>query len=149
MADGKRESLLDHIKAAVPESTVRTDGELLESFVARREEAAFEQLMRRHGPMVWGVCRRLLTDPDDAEDAFQATFLVLVRKAASVRPRGRVGSWLYRVAYHAALKARAMKARRRAKERQAARPPVQEAREAPRPEWEPLLDQELFLLPEK
>jgi RNA polymerase sigma factor (sigma-70 family) len=95
------------------------DGELLEAFVNRRDEAAFELLLRRHGPMVLGVCRRVLRHTQDAEDAFQATFLVLARKAASVRPRDRVGPWLYGVAYRTALKARAMSAKRRIRERQA------------------------------
>jgi RNA polymerase sigma-70 factor (ECF subfamily) len=79
-----------------------TDGQLLECFVARREEAAFAALVRRHGPMVLGVCRRILDHSHDADDAFQATFLVLVRKAASVTPRELVGNWLYGVAYRTA-----------------------------------------------
>src|SRR3954471_17946560 len=75
-----------------------TDGQLLGCFIERRDEAAFAALVRRHGPMVWGVCRRLLSDAD-AEDAFQATFLVLVRKAASIMPREMIGNWLYGVAH--------------------------------------------------
>ena len=90
-----------------------SDGQLLDRFVARREEAVFEAIVRRHGPMVWGVCRRVLRDHHDAEDAFQATFLVLARKAASVMPREKLGNWLYGVAYQTAMKARAMRAKRR------------------------------------
>src|SRR5262249_48613649 len=86
-----------------------TDPQLLESFLAGREEAAFAELVRRHGPMVLGVCRRLLGE-GQAEDAFQATFLVLVRRAASVVPRSRVGPWLYGVAHRTALKARSLAA---------------------------------------
>src|SRR6266446_779307 len=88
------------------------DGELLECFVALHDETAFEALVRRHGPMVFGVCRRILRNDADAEDAFQATFLVLVRKAASIRPRGMVGNWLYGVATTTALKAGAMSTKR-------------------------------------
>jgi RNA polymerase sigma factor (sigma-70 family) len=88
-----------------------TDGQLLERFVAQHEEAAFEALLHRHGPLVLGVCRRVLHDPHEAEDAFQATFLVLARKASSLDRRGSVGNWLYTVAYHLALKARAAASR--------------------------------------
>src|SRR5467141_2543475 len=93
-----------------------SDGQLLECFVSRHEPAALEVLVRRHGPMVWGVCRRILGNHHDAEDAFQATFLVLVRKAASIVPREMVVNWLYGVAHQTALKARATDARRRRRE---------------------------------
>src|SRR5262249_41274023 len=91
------------------------DGALLEAYVSWRGGAAFEELLRGHGPMVLGVCRRILRNEADAEDAFQATFLVLVKKAASVRPRGRVSGWLHGVAHNTALKARAMASKRRVK----------------------------------
>lgn len=93
-----------------------TDGELLQSYCARRDEAAFAALLRRHGPMVLGLCRRILRNEADAEDAFQATFLVLVRKAGAIRRPGMVSNWLYGVAHHTALKAKAMQGKRRAKE---------------------------------
>jgi RNA polymerase sigma factor (sigma-70 family) len=96
-----------------------SDGQLLERFCAARDEAAFAALMRRHGPLVLSVCRRLLTDADDVEDAFQAAFMVLVRRASGLRREGSLGSWLYGVAYRVALKARTTSARRRKREQQA------------------------------
>src|SRR2546423_11571782 len=99
--------------ALVQEGAGLTDGQLLENYVRGREEAAFAALVHRHGPMVWGVCRRVLGSHQDAEDAFQATFLVLVRKAASIVQRDKVANWLYGVAHQTALKARATAARRR------------------------------------
>jgi RNA polymerase sigma-70 factor (ECF subfamily) len=127
-----------------------SDGQLLERFVARREEAVFEEIVRRHGPMVWGVCLRVLRDHHDAEDAFQATFLVLARKAASVMPRGKLGNWLYGVAYRTARKARAMRAKRRVRESQVSdMPETMAAPDDHRDDPLPLLDQELSRLSEK
>jgi RNA polymerase sigma factor (sigma-70 family) len=129
-----------------------TDGQLLECFLNRQEEPAFEALVRRHGPMVLGVCNRILRNHHDAEDAFQATFLVLVRKADSVVPREMVANWLYGVAYMTAIKARARTGKVRARERQVAQMPEPEMM-TPVPEhwedWRELLDQELSRLPDK
>ena len=94
-------------------SVASDDRTLLDRFLSKRDHAAFEVLVARHGPMVQGVCRRLLASPDDADDAFQATFLVLVRKAGRLRDADRLGPWLYGVASRVATKARARKARRR------------------------------------
>ena len=93
-----------------------TDSDLLASFAAERNEAAFAELVRRHYGLVMGVCRRVLRNSHDIEDVFQATFLVLVRKAGSLRDRELLGNWLYGVAYRVALRARADRARRHARE---------------------------------
>ncbi len=126
-----------------------TDGQLLECFLRGREEAALAVLVRRHGPMVWGVCRRLLGNYHDAEDAFQATFLVLVRKASSIAPRERVVNWLYGVAHQTALKARATAMKQRARERQVKEMPEPEAVRRGLPsDLRPWLDEELIRLPD-
>ena len=92
-----------------------TEGELLERFVRGNDEAAFEALIARHGPMVLGVCRQFLRDPNDVDDAFQATFLVLVRRAGTLRRRDLLGNWLYGVAHRVAMRSRALAARRSAR----------------------------------
>jgi DNA-directed RNA polymerase specialized sigma24 family protein len=109
MATTQMSEVIQHLRRAVllPECVGLTDAELLKEFISRREEAALAALVRRHGPMVWGVCRRVLRNDYDAEDAFQATFLVLVRKAASIASPELLANWLYGVAHQTALKARA------------------------------------------
>jgi RNA polymerase sigma factor (sigma-70 family) len=143
--------LIPHLRrVAMARDKETGDGQLLGAFVATRDDAAFATLVRRHGPMVLGVCRRVVGDPHLAEDAFQATFLVLARRAAVVRPRHLVGPWLYGVAYRTALKARSSAARRNAKEKQVdamPHPPV-----SPEEAWtdlQPVLDAELARLPDK
>ncbi|HZV07618.1 MAG TPA: sigma-70 family RNA polymerase sigma factor [Gemmataceae bacterium] len=126
------------------------DGQLLELFLAGCDETAFEALVRRHGPMVLGVCRRVLRNAHDAEDAFQATFLVLVRKAASLRSRELLANWLYGVAYRTAMKARTMNAKHRAREKQASEMPRSEtSADSTHEELLAQLDHELSRLPDK
>ncbi len=103
------------------------DRELLRRLVAGRDEAAFGAVVRRHGPAVLGVCRALLADPHDAEDAFQATFLVLARRARSIRATASLGSWLHGVAYRTAMRARTEFAKRKRHEALAASRGVAEA----------------------
>lgn len=93
-----------------------SDADLLERSMSDQATGSFDALMRRYSRLVWSVCRRVAHDPHDAEDAFQATFLVLVRKAAEIDRRRSLGSWLWGVAYRAALKANAQAARRRTRE---------------------------------
>jgi RNA polymerase sigma factor (sigma-70 family) len=141
--------LLERLREAVlrPSAVDVSDGQLLERYLAGGEEAAFALLLRRHGPMVLGVCRRVLRQEQDAEDAFQATFLVLVRRAATIVPGQSVGPWLYGVAHRTALKVRSLAARRAHVERQAARQSTLEDREPE--DWRPLIDHHLSRLPER
>src|ERR1700758_4200611 len=120
MATSQMSEVIQHLRRTVllREGTGLTDGQLLEDYISRRDEAALAALVHRHGPMVWGVCHRVLRNYHDAEDAFQATFLVFVRKAASIASRELVANWLYGVAHQTALKARATAAKRKERERQ-------------------------------
>ncbi len=127
-----------------------TDAQLLERYVNSRDEAAFEVLVWRHGPMVLGLCRRLLRHEADVEDAFQATFLALVRKAQSISKRDAVASWLYKVAYRIVLAARASAANRTTNELDLVEAPAAGASDEL--DWrdlQPVLDQEVMGLPEK
>jgi RNA polymerase sigma factor (sigma-70 family) len=127
-----------------------TDAELLERWVARRDEAAFELLVWRHGPLVLSTCRRLLHRAPDVEDAFQATFLVFVRKASSIRRGASLGGWLYQVAYRVALRARQRAARReRPEERVADVPAPEQADDLLWRDLRPVLDEEVSRLPER
>jgi RNA polymerase sigma factor (sigma-70 family) len=127
-----------------------TDKQLLEHFIEHRDEAAFAALVRRHGPLVWGVCLRVIRHHHDAEDAFQATFLVLAQKATSVKPREMVANWLYGVAHRTALKAKAMAAKRRAREKQVQQvPDVEAPDEQPWRDLRHVIDQALAALPDK
>jgi RNA polymerase sigma factor (sigma-70 family) len=149
MPTSSMNSVIEHLRRAVlGDGAGLADGELLGVFIERHDEAAFSALVKRHSPMIWGVCRRLLSH-DDAEDAFQATFLVLVRKAASIMPREMVGNWLYGVAHQTALQARRAAARRMAREVQVTLMPDPEAVQQDQwPDVQPLLDQELSHLPD-
>jgi RNA polymerase sigma factor (sigma-70 family) len=152
MAQTQLGTVLRHLHRLLgpPAPDEPTDRQLLDRFAGRRDEAAFEELLRRHGPMVLGACRRLLPGPHDADDVFQATFLVLVHKAASIRNGTSLGCWLYGVAYRLALKARAGAARRRAHERRVA--DMRRDRITGEPSWDevrPVLDEELARLPER
>jgi RNA polymerase sigma factor (sigma-70 family) len=152
MATGQLSGVLQQLRGAVllREAEGLTDGQLLEAYISHRDEAAVAALVQRHGPMVWGVCRRVLGNHQDAEDAFQATFFVLVRKAAAIASPALLANWLYGVALQTALKARTTVARRKVRERQVTDMP--EPAVAEQDLWEdlrPLLDQELSRLPDR
>ncbi len=136
--------------AAPGDPAAAPDAELLDRFRVRGDEAAFSALVRRHGPLVLGVCRRVLHHHQDAEDAFQATFLVLVSKAASIKSRTLLPNWLYRVAYRVSMRARIQGARRRVREGQGGEMALAAAKsETTDTELRPLLHEELNRLPEK
>ena len=147
MSQGQRSTLLAYLRHLVgAAATDDSDAELLQRFAAQHDEAAFEALLRRHGPLVWSVCRRVLAEEHAAEDAFQATFLVLVRKARSVSKRASIRSWLYGVALRVALRARQQEQLRRRREQER---PIRHPGEATWHDVRPILDEEIQRLPEK
>jgi RNA polymerase sigma factor (sigma-70 family) len=136
--------------ARATECAEQSDAGLLQQFAAERSEAAFAALMARYGPLVLAVCRRVLRDAAGPEDAFQATFLVLARKAGSIRKQGSLVAWLHRVALNISRTTRTAAARRQAHERQAAlMSPATRADEGEPRDWQPLLHEEVDRLPEK
>jgi RNA polymerase sigma factor (sigma-70 family) len=154
MAGNPIHHVLRYLRRAAPEEgAAAPDAQLLERFVACRDEAAFEELAQRHGPMVLAVCRRVLGDAHEAEDAFQATFLVLARKAAAVARCRSAGGWLYTVAYRIALRARARRAGRSERELIPNElPPAAVADPADEAAWRDVrrvIDEEVSRLPEK
>ncbi|OAI54577.1 hypothetical protein AYO44_03275 [Planctomycetaceae bacterium SCGC AG-212-F19] len=152
MAQAPISQLVGYLRRLVrmPAGDALTDRLLLERFVACHDEAAFAELVGRHGAMVLGVCHRVLRDDHAAEDAFQAVFLVLARKAGAVGWQDSIASWLYAVAYRTAQRSRANARRRREQERQASSMADPEALAAvDARELRALLDEELLRLPEK
>ncbi|MGH7224547.1 MAG: sigma-70 family RNA polymerase sigma factor, partial [Gemmataceae bacterium] len=150
MGDSRAERVLGHLQHLLASvGTPPDDAPLLDRFVRQRDEAAFAELVARHGPLVFGLCRRLLGNVQDAEDVFQATFLVLARKAATIRKPESLSCWLHGVAYRLAVKARTEAERRRLHERQVV-PPIDSAEtELSWREVRGLIDEELQRLPEK
>jgi RNA polymerase sigma factor (sigma-70 family) len=152
MAQEPLRAVLDYLKkvSAAQEMHTLPDAALLDRFVERREEAAFSALVHRHGPMVLAVCRRVLGNVHDADDAFQGTFMVLVRRARSVHKDRPLGNWLYGVAQRVALKARARSAARQGREREFTdMPRAEPLDERTWQDLRPLLDEEIGRLPEK
>jgi RNA polymerase sigma factor (sigma-70 family) len=149
-------SVVKHLESLFDIGTTAgiADGPLLERFTSRRDPAAFEAIVARHGPMVFNVCRRILPEPSDADDAFQATFLVLVRKAGTLRDQERLGPWLYGVAHRVATRARVQAQARQRRERGRKHPAAVEAAvetssEIERRELLAVIDEEITRLPEK
>jgi RNA polymerase sigma factor (sigma-70 family) len=151
MGIGQLGTLLRHLRGRGSDAGREApDGQLLERFVAERDESAFAALAQRHGPLVWGVCCRVLDHAQDAEDAFQATFLVLARKAGSIARHDSVRSWLYGVAHRVAVRARANRSRRRSREcRLEPQTAADSRREDGTKELLPILDEEIGRLAEK
>jgi RNA polymerase sigma factor (sigma-70 family) len=152
MARSALNGVLKHIRSVAAVHTHRTlsDHELLERFVSDRDEASFTVLIERHGPMVLGVCRRILPSFHDAEDACQATFLVLARKAASIRKKQSLSSWLHGVACRVAANLKRDHVRRKVREREAAAPsPTDPACDVTWREVQTILDEELERLPDR
>ena len=151
MATGQLSTVVDHLHklAGGAQEGDASDAELLERFAARRDEAAFAALVKRHGPMVLAACRRVLGNLADAEDAFQATFLVLARKAGAIQRRAALANWLHGVALHVALRARASACARRRHEQRVPNMPRQDfLNTVVWRELQPILDEEVQALPE-
>jgi RNA polymerase sigma factor (sigma-70 family) len=149
MAKNAANAVMEHLRKMMLADDKMSDGKLLSMFIEERDEAAFEALVRRHGKMVLGVCRRILANPHDAEDAFQSVFLVLVRKANSVVPREMVGNWLYGVALQTAIRVKSMNAKQRGRERQMVVLPEPKTAKPCRDDGADIIDQELSRLPDK
>jgi RNA polymerase sigma factor (sigma-70 family) len=150
MAIRPMNGVVQRMRRVVREGAGLTDAQLLDDYISRQDESAFAALVRRHGPMVWGVCRRILPSHHDAEDAFQATFIVLVRKAAAIASRELLANWLHGVAHQTALKARATAARRKGRERQGTEMPEPAVTQPD--SWRDVrqvLDEELSRLPDR
>ena len=152
MATDRMNTVIQHIRQTVrfQDEATWTDAQLLTHFVEHKDESAFASLVRRHGAMVMGVCLRVARNRHDAEDVFQATFLTLVRKAASIGSRELIANWLYGVAYNTALKAKAANMKRRIREKQIAELPEPAlAGASGSDDVKALIDQELNCLPTK
>jgi RNA polymerase sigma factor (sigma-70 family) len=151
MTGGRRYVLREYLCKLLQTSVAAdSDAELLGRFAQQRDESAFLALLQRHGPLVWGVCRRLLGEEHAAEDAFQATFLILVRQARSISKRSSLRSWLYGVAVRVALRARKREQLRRVREgRSPVRQPGDPLAEVVWTDLRPILDEEIRRLPEK
>jgi RNA polymerase sigma factor (sigma-70 family) len=143
-------ALLRYIHRLADPPAAQSDALLLQRFTAQRDEAAFAALLRRHGWLVWGVCRHILHDEQDAEDAFQTTFLVLARRPTAIRKYASLASWLHGVAYRIAVRAKKRSAQRQRRERQVeSRQPQSLSAELAVRELQAILDEELHRLPEK
>jgi RNA polymerase sigma factor (sigma-70 family) len=152
LAGGPMDAVLQHLRHVVarPDANGRLDRQLLEQFLAKHDETAFAALVRRHGPMVLGICRRVLRNEHDAEDAFQATFLILAHKTGSIRKQTSPGSWLHGVALRLAVRTKTNAAHRRLRERR--RTEMNQANPMADVTWQELrtqLDEELQQLPEQ
>jgi RNA polymerase sigma factor (sigma-70 family) len=151
MRQGQLDAVVRHLRRlAGARPGQLTDNQLLQQFVTYQDEEAFASLVRRHGGLIRTVCRHILHQEEDVEDALQATLLVLARKASSIRRPHAVASWLYGVAYRTAMNAKKTRGRRRQRERQAiCRSPEQPVSEAALRELQLILDEEVQRLPEK
>jgi RNA polymerase sigma factor (sigma-70 family) len=151
---GDRNRILGHLFRWLIQPTGQSDSELLDRYTRQHDEDAFASLVHRHGPLVHGLCRRLLGPGVDADDAFQAIFLVLARKAGSIRKREALASWLYGVAYRTAREVGTRRQRRRSREGPAGEEPLTDSTpgpdaEAERRELQAMIAEELTQLPEK